>query len=152
MAHTIHCIYIHAVFSTRNREPFFDDETLLVACRYMAGILSNLRCPPIELGGHRDHIHLLFSLPPAQNLSNVMQQVKGSSSIWLANQGGRLKNFTWQDGYAAFSVSASRLEAAKRYIARQAEHHQRKTFEEEYQGFIASSGVEVEVDERFVYG
>lgn len=150
MAHTIHCIYIHVVFSTRSREPFFDDETLLAACRYMTGILSNLRCPPIEINGHRDHIHLLFTLPPVQCLSSVMQQVKGSSSVWLANQGGKLHNFGWQDGYGAFSVSASRLDAVQRYIAQQHEHHRTRSFEEEYAAFIESSGVDV--DARFIYG
>lgn len=146
----MHGIYIHVVFSTRNREPFFDDETLMQACRYIAGILSNLRCPPIEINGYRDHIHLLLDLPPAQSLASVMMQVKGSSSIWLARQSGHLTNFAWQDGYGAFSVSASRLDAAKRYIAHQAEHHRVRTFEEEYQTFLESSGLEF--DERFIYG
>jgi putative transposase len=87
-----------------------------------------------------DHVHLLIGISATHCLVDVMRDVKRTSSAWVHETIGD-KQFQWQDGYGAFSVSASLIGKVKKYITRQEEHHYKKSFQEEYLEFLELSGV-----------
>ena len=100
------------------------------------------------IGGMDDHVHLLVGLRATHRLADVLKDLKSSSSKWVHEE---LKKplFSWQEGYGAFTVSASQIEVVKNYIANQEEHHRKKTFQEEYLEFLKQS--DVEYDERYIW-
>lgn len=142
-------IYIHLVFSTKNRERVIPDYTQADLHSYMGGTLNGLGCAPVEINSAQDHVHVLFVISRTETVSNVVGQLKKSSNDWLRAKDARFANFYWQAGYGAFSVSQSGVDEVRDYIRRQREHHQRKTFQEEYRAFLQKYGVEF--DERYVW-
>ena len=100
--------------------------------------------------GTEDHVHTLLSLPATLAVAKAVQLIKGGSSKWVHDAYVDLRQFAWQEGYGAFSVNVSLIEETIRYIERQAEHHRRKTFQEEYIEFLKRHGIEY--DERYVWG
>ena len=114
-------LLVHSVFSTKKRRPFLrpgDIRNEIYA--YMAGILKNLESPPIKIGGMEDHIHILLAQSKNIAFSELIGRLKGSSSKRLKEKG--IHGFSWQNGYGAFSVSESNVEAVVAYIDNQAEH------------------------------
>jgi putative transposase len=105
---------------------------------YLFGIARNLGITLMAVGGTANHVHLLISLPPRLSLSEAMQKLKANSSRWLGEQGIA---FEWQKGYGAFSVSASLLDKVQLYIQNQKQHHERRSFEEEFLVLLKKSGV-----------
>jgi len=121
---------------------------------YTVGILRNLKCPSIQVGSVIDHMHILYIQSRTVATSTVAEMVKKETSRWLKTQKPDVKDvyllkFAWQNGYAAFSVSASNVEAVCKYIANQDEHHRRVTFQEEYRKLLDKHGIEY--DERYVW-
>ncbi|MEO6035815.1 MAG: transposase [Verrucomicrobiota bacterium] len=108
---------------------------------FIGGAIRTLEVIPESVGGVADHVHLLIGLRATHRLADVMRDVKRASSAWVHETIGD-KEFQWQDGYGAFSVSASAREKVKSYIANQEEHHRKKTFQEEYVELLKLSGVE----------
>jgi REP element-mobilizing transposase RayT len=104
----------------------------------MAGIAHNQGFDTIMIGGVRDHIHALLLIPPIMALAKAVQVLKGSSSKWINDTKG---DFSWQEGYGAFSVSASQTPDVVRYIANQRSHHEKRSFEEEFLGFLKKYAV-----------
>ncbi|HWN97604.1 MAG TPA: transposase [Methylomirabilota bacterium] len=115
---------------------------------YLGGSARTLDVVPRAVGGVADHVHLLIDLRATHRLADVMRDIKRTSSAWV-HETVNDKEFAWQDGYGAFTVSASMLETVKQYIARQEEHHRKKTFQEEYVEMLRKSGVEY--DERYLW-
>ncbi|MGH9853552.1 MAG: transposase [Blastocatellia bacterium] len=115
---------------------------------YMGGIVNDLGGVPETIGGVEDHVHLLVGLRATHRLADVLKEIKASSSKWVHEE---LKKplFAWQEGYGAFTVGASQIEAVKNYIAHQEEHHRIKTFQEEYVEFLIQCGVEH--DEKYLW-
>ncbi len=144
MAQSLAKILLHTVFSTKDRRPFLRDEPLSEELhRTLGGILTNLGCQPLIIGGVEDHVHLLFALSRTATLADVVKELKRGSSVWLktkspteeavGNRGGRrrgvpLADFAWQNGYGVFSSGQSLVTAARAYIAAQAEHHRKVSF------------------------
>lgn len=125
-------IWVHLVFSTKNREPNLSKE---IRDRLIAHIISNARTKDIfleSIGGWSEHLHLLISLGREQNIAKLAMLLKGESAHWLNQQKLLRGKFYWQDDYFAVSVSESRVAALKEYIANQEEHHRAKPFAEEY--------------------
>lgn len=114
----------------------------------MVGILDHLKSPSIQTGGVDNHVHILFSLSRTTTIAEVVEEVKKSSSKWMKTDGG-VKNFSWQSGYGAFSISASQIETVVRYIQNQEEHHRKITFEEEYRKFLEK--YKITYDEKYVW-
>ena len=141
--------YLHIVFSTKHREPTILPSIEPELHSYMGGICKNLECYPVIVGGYIDHIHILCMLSKKIPLIKLLAELKAHSSKWVKTKGQKFSNFYWQDGYGAFSVNPYDLDIVKTYIERQHEHHQRKTFQEEYRGFLKK--YEVEYDERYVW-
>ena len=140
-------VFIHLIFSTKNREPVIPYDLTPTLHGYIVGILDNLGSPSIQTGGTRDHVHILFALSRTLAIARCVEEVKKSSSKWMKGQG--VSSFTWQAGYAAFSVSESQKAAVVRYIQRQEAHHRRVGFQEEMREFLVRHGVSY--DERYVW-
>jgi putative transposase len=141
MPHTFTNLSIHALFSTDGRRPSLDKDMRDELFAYMGGILKRLNCQPLGVSGVSDHIHMLFMLHPSVSLSDAMEKVKANSSKWVHGRWPERRNFAWQRGYTAFSVSPSNLQKVKDYIARQEEHHRRRTYHEEVIALLEKHGV-----------
>ena len=108
-----------------------------------------MECYPIKIGGHTDHVHILCVLSKKITLIKLLEEVKKSSSKWIKTKGERFANFYWQDGYGAFSVNPAEIGVVAGYIERQAEHHKKSTFQDEYRTYLKE--FEVEYEERYVW-
>lgn len=106
----------------------------------MGGIIREIKCKPIIIGGVEDHVHLLIEISTNDAIAKVMSVLKANSSRWIHDVIG-MRYFEWQRGYAAFSVSQSMRGTVERYIARQEEHHKKKTFREELTDFLKANGI-----------
>jgi putative transposase len=144
MAHTYANNFVHCVFSTKDRRALIPADRTVELYAYLGGIARGEGFSLIAAGGTANHIHLLFILPATYSLSGAVQKLKGSSSRWMG------RGFSWQEGYGAFSVSASQVPVVKRYIENQEEHHRKRDFEEEFVVLLRHCGIEY--DERYVFG
>lgn len=144
MAHTYASIFIHCVFSTKDRRPLIPAERTSELYAYLGGIARGEGFSLLAAGGTANHVHLLFALPAPDSLARLVQKLKGSSSRWMGD------DFSWQEGYGAFSVSPSQVEVVESYIQNQEEHHRKRNFEEEFVALLRNCGIEY--DERFVFG
>ncbi len=124
MASTYLSLHYHIVFGTKNRLPSLDAKWCPRLYDYLGGIVHRLGGFSKRIGGIDDHVHLLVSLKATHNLADLMRELKKSSSVWVHDTLGE-KHFAWQEGYAAFTVSASALDAVAHYIAHQEQHHQK---------------------------
>lgn len=141
--------YLHITFSTKYREPLIYAPVEAELHAYLGGICKKLECHPIKIGGYVDHIHILCMLSKKIALMKLVEEVKSHSSKWIKTKGENYTSFYWQDGYGAFSVNPSEVDAVISYIANQHEHHRRKTFQDEYRLFLKK--YKVEYDERYVW-
>lgn len=133
-------VWIHFVWSTKNRDPYLIDE---IRQKVFQHIRDNARKKEIYLdfiGGYIDHVHCVISLGANQTIEKVMQLVKGKSSFWI-NKGKLCRTrFEWQDEYFAASVSETNVEGVRRYIENQEEHHRTKSFDDEFREFLQPAG------------
>src|SRR5262245_45027930 len=123
-------LHYHIVFSTKGRARTIADSWRAELHAYIGGIIRDVGAIPQSIGGTGDHVHVLLGLKATHTLADVIRQMKRGSSVWIHEHG--VKNFAWQEGYGAFTVSASQLAKVERYIANQVAHHRNKTFEDEY--------------------
>ena len=132
----------------KNRAPLVQDEWRDRPHAYLGGIVRDLGGVPEAVGGVADHVHLLIGLRATHRLADVLKDVKASSSKWV-RQEIKEASFAWQEGYGAFTISASQTGRVRDYTARQEEHHRRMSFQDEYIDFLKRSGVEY--DERYLW-
>ena len=142
-------LVVHAVFSTKDRRPYFAPEFRTDVFSYLAASLREKGCPPVIVGGHVDHIHALFRLSRTIEIAGLVGDVKSSSSNWLKTKSPSLQAFAWQSGYAGFSVSQSDVTAVKAYIEGQEDHHRKWSFQDELRRILREN--EVEYDERSLW-
>ncbi len=142
-------LHVHLVFSTKNRDPLITDGVRGSLHAYMATVLQNLGCAPVLINSMEDHIHLLFDLARTVAVSHVVEDVKKSSSKWIKTQGEVFATFAWQAGYGAFAVSESMVETVRNYVANQAEHHRKRTFQDELREFYKRH--RIVFDERYIW-
>jgi REP element-mobilizing transposase RayT len=136
-------VYIHFVWSTKNRYPYLNTNELRV--KVWNHIRENAKTKGIFIdfiNGYADHCHCLISLGIDQTIQKVMQLIKGESSYWINRNRLTKEKFEWQDEYFAVSVSESMLDKVRDYIKNQEEHHRKKTFQDEYDEFISKYGFE----------
>ena len=141
--------YIHITFSTKLRYPFIDKEISEDLFAYLGGICRNLECMPIIVGGHKDHIHILCLLSRKIALMTLIEKVKTHSSKWIKTKGVKYQKFYWQKAYGGFSVNPTEINIVKKYILNQEEHHQKKSFQDEYRAFLKKYNVKY--DEKYVW-
>jgi len=149
MPHTYTNIFIHALFSTKDRQPWLTPEIREEVFCYLGGTLNALRGQSLLVNGPRDHVHMLFVQPRTLSIATVMEKVKANSSGWVKERWPDRRCFGWQSGYAAFSVSKSHVDQVKRYIENQEEHHRKVTFQEELIAFLKKHGIKY--DPKYVF-
>ena len=149
MPQSLSAVYIHLVFSTKERRPFLQDETIRVSVHsYLGGISKQLGCAPILTGGIEDHVHLLARMSRTITQAEWVKELKRVSNLWIKKQYS-IRDFEWQGGYADFSVSVSNLERVKTYIQNQQEHHRRFNFQNELR--ILLKRHRIDWDEKYVW-
>jgi putative transposase len=149
MPQSLSAVYIHLVFSTKERRPFLREETTRTALHsYLGGISKQLGCVPIITGGIEDHVHLLARFGRTITQAEWVKELKRVSNLWLKKE-HQIRLFEWQGGYACFSVSQSNLEQVKKYIANQAQHHKKINFQDELRVLLKRH--RVEWDERYIW-
>lgn len=143
-------MYIHLVFSTKHRHPFITPAVASELFPYMATILyDECKSPAKSIGGVNDHAHSLINLARTISIAELVEHVKTSTSKWIKTKGPEFKDFYWQTGYGAFSVSRSNVAAVERYIRDQEAHRAKQGFQDEFRGLLRKH--EVEFDERYVW-
>jgi REP element-mobilizing transposase RayT len=146
MAQTLVQVLLHVVFSTKERHPFLKEVWRDELFAYMGGIVRNLGGVALSINGVADHVHLLLSLPATLAPADAVRVIKSRSSAWVR---GRERNFSWQSGYAAFSVSQSKAAQVRAYIAAQQQHHRRIRFEDEFVSLLRRH--RMDYDERYLW-
>ena len=142
MPHSFNKIWIHAIWATKERLPLLHQNSEQKVYQFIAEQLRELGCPVRIINGMPDHIHCLFLLNPQKSIADVIKQIKGSSSHYINENNIIPDKFSWQTGYAAYSVSESVVEKVFQYIKSQKEHHQKKTYQHEYEEFLKLYGLE----------
>ena len=152
MAQTLVTLLVHVVFSTKNRIDLIpaDEEIEGQLFAYIGGILKSRGNQLLAAGCTQNHIHLLISLSKNERLSELMRDVKTSTSKWMKTTAGPHQIFQWQDGYGAFSIGASQISAVRTYLKSQKEHHQTRTFEDEY--LVLLRKYEMDYDPNYLWG
>jgi putative transposase len=140
MPQSLSAVYLHAVFSTKDRRPFLSDRELRLSLHgYLGEISKRLGCAPLRVGGVEDHLHILARLGRTVTQADWIKELKRASTLWLKSQPS-VSNFSWQGGYGCFSVSVSNLETVKAYIDNQEEHHKKLTFQDELRALLRKHG------------
>jgi REP element-mobilizing transposase RayT len=149
MAQTLVSLYVHIIFSTKNRVNLITSEIEPDLFAYVGGVLNNNKSKLIAANGTSDHVHLLISLSKNLGLSKLIGDIKRDSSVWIKKQDSQFQKFYWQDGYGAFSIGHSQIKTVKNYIAKQKIKHAKTDFKSEFRGFLRK--YEMEYDERYVW-
>jgi putative transposase len=138
----------HLIFSTKDRQPLITAEHQPRLYEYIGGAIRGQGGVALAINGTEDHVHVLAKLRPDRSLSDALRDLKANSSGWMHGVFPALRGFSWQRGYGAFTVSQSNIGQVKEYISRQKEHHERKSFRDEFIEFLRANGVEF--DERYI--
>ena len=142
-------LYLHIVFSTKDREPWINEALQQRLHPFLGGIVRDEGGVALAIGGMPDHVHLLVRWRTDDSIANLMRNVKARSSGWVHQEFPELRRFAWQEGYGVFSVSASLRETVTKYIEQQAQHHASRTFKEELVELLDRHGVEY--DPRYLF-
>ena len=136
MGHSFSSSLYHVVFATKGRRRLLTSELRLRLFPYLGGIARKNKIGALSIGGIEDHVHLLLSLPSTLEISRAVKIIKANSSKWIHDTCAELRDFRWQEGYGAFTIGISDIDRTRKYIERQAEHHSRITFEEEFTAIL----------------
>jgi len=147
MPQSLSNVIVHLVFSTKNRTEWLTPKIRDELFAYLVGILKDIGCTPVQVGGHVDHVHVLFALARTRSMAQVVEEVKTGSSKWLKTKG--VSSFAWQVGYAVFSVSMTDVDSTVAYVRNQEEHHKVVSFIDEFRALMKEA--EIEIDERYVW-
>jgi putative transposase len=150
MPQALSALYIHLVFSTKERRPWFRDLGLRQSLHaYLGSISKQADCPPLLVGGVEDHVHMLARFGRTLSQAEWVKELKRVSNLWLQEQNREFTDFQWQGGYACFSVSQSNLAAVEKYIANQAEHHAKINFQDELRALLRKH--QIKWDEKYLW-
>src|SRR5678810_419410 len=136
-------VWIHLVWSTKIREPLLSKEIRSILFPHIRMNAQQKGIWIDFINGHTDHIHVLISLNKEQSIGGIVQLIKGESSFWINQQKLTRERFRWQDQYLSVSVSESGITKVRDYIKNQEEHHNKKTFQQEYEEFMQKYGFEI---------
>jgi putative transposase len=147
MSHTSGNILLHLIFSTQGRRRLIRPEFRDDLFAYLGGIVREMHGTALIVNGEPDHVHMLIRVRPAHSAAEIARVVKTNSSRWMRET--HTRNFAWQTGYGVFSVSESSVLDVTEYIAKQQEHHQKRSFQEEYIAFLKKN--HVEYDPKYIW-
>jgi putative transposase len=140
MPHTQVSIYVHCVFSTKERKKTIPVDIQARLWSYMGGIARANKIKALAIGGIEDHVHMLLSLKSTMPVAKAVQLIKAGSSKWMHEEAGR-KLFCWQESYGAFSIGVSQIDDTVRYINNQKEHHRERNFSDELKLILERHGI-----------
>ena len=149
MANTYTQLYIHLVFAVKYRDAVIDKAWRQELYQYIIAVIAHRGHKVYAIGGVSDHIHILVSMSPAQSVSNLAQEVKRASSIWIKEKGYLRTHFAWQEGFGAFSYGKSQVGNVVNYIQNQENHHAKHSFRDEYLSFLCL--FEIEHDTKYIF-
>ncbi len=149
MPSSYHHLFLHLVWSTKDRKSLIDSSFESRLYEVIGGILRKRKHVLLAAGGTLDHIHLLVGQHPTESISDLVRDLKSNSSAWVHNEVPNSKNFEWQTGYGVFSVSKSNEPKVDEYIRNQKEHHKVRSFRSEFLSLLKSHGIEY--DERYIW-
>jgi len=149
MAKSYTNLLYHLVFSTRDRRPLITPDRRARLYEYVGGAIRDEGGVSLAIGGIEDHIHLLAKLRPDKALSDLLRSLKANSSGWMHDVFPDARNFRWQSGYGAFTVSASQIPVVSNYIANQERHHKKRSFRDEFIELLRAH--KVEFDEKYLW-
>ncbi len=146
MPQSLSKVYVHIIFSTKNRQNLIDNSIEVSLYEYLGG---RLECNPVKVGGHKNHVHVLCLLSRKVAQMKLLEGIKKQSSKWIKTEGEAYSNFYWQDGYGIFSINPTEIDKVIDYIQSQHEHHKHKSFQDEFRAFLKK--YKVKYDERYVW-
>ena len=150
MSQSLAQIYLHVVFSTKNRAALIRGSDLCGKLHgYLSGACANLECPAVIVGGTDDHVHLLCHQSKNVAAADLVRDIKRASSMWIKEAAPRLAMFQWRQGYGVFSISPAHVQSLTQYIQGQDEHHRQVSFQDELRTLCRKYGVEL--DERYAW-
>jgi REP element-mobilizing transposase RayT len=149
MPQSLSAVFIHLVFSTKNRTAAIHPDIESDLHAFLGGVARGRGCPALAIGGTDDHVHVLSSLSRTITVAALVEKLKTRSTRWIKQKVPRYREFQWQSGYGAFSIGKSQETALRRYIATQKQRHRKVTFQEELRAFLKKYGVAY--DERHVW-
>ena len=149
MPQSLSKVYVHIIFSTKNRLNTIDKTIENSLYEYIGGICKGMECNPLIVGGHKNHIHVLCLLSRKVAQMKLLEEINKQSSKWIKTKGRQYQKFYWQDGYGIFSVNPSETKNVVNYIRQQEEHHEQKSFKDELRYFLNKH--KVEYDERYLW-
>ena len=149
MANTYTQLYIQIVFAVKGRENLIHEPIREKVEKYLCGAVSNKKSKPIAIYCNPDHLHILIGLHPTISISEMVRDLKASSSKWINEQKLLRGKFQWQEGFGAFSYGKSQIDAVVKYILNQPEHHRKKTFREEYIDFLEK--FKIDYKEKYLF-
>lgn len=149
MSQSLAKIYVHIVFSTKQREALIDEEIGSELYKYLNTVLLAIGSSAVNIGGMPDHVHVLTQLSKTHSLSDHIEEIKKRTSKWIKTKGVQYEGFAWQAGYGAFSVSQSQVPVVTEYIRNQKKHHQKLSFQDELRQFLDK--YQVDYDEKYLW-
>jgi len=150
MSQSLSAVHVHLVFSTKERRAFLRHEGMRREMHtYLGGVSRELECPPVQVGGVADHVHVLARLGRTMTQSDWVKELKRASSLWIKQKGAAYAGFQWQAGYACFGVSQSNVAEVAEYVANQESKHGAMSFEVELRALLRKH--EIEFDERYLW-
>ncbi len=149
MANTFSQLYIHTIFAVKGRDNIINSKFKDELYKYICGIVNNNQQKVYAINGMPNHIHILLSIKPNCLLSDLMRDIKASSSKWINTNKYVMGKFQWQEGFGSFSVSQSQVDKVISYIDNQETHHKKLSFKQEYIGLLKS--YKIEFDEKYVF-
>ena len=149
MANTYTQIHLQFVFAVKYRNGLIHASFKEELYKYISGIIKENNHKLLAINGLPDHLHIFIGMRPSQSISDLLQDIKGSSSKWINEKKFLKVKFEWQEGYGAFSYSKSHVNNVINYIQNQENHHKKESFREEYLKFLKV--FEIEYDERYIF-
>lgn len=149
MSQSLSKIYLHIIFHTKTTGPTIREVDLQRMHAYIGQLVNDTGCTNIWADGVDDHVHILCLLGKEVTIAHLVEEVKRNSSRWIKSIDPVYRNFAWQGGYAAFSVSQSVVDKTLAYVKSQQEHHKKQSFKDEYIAFLKLYNIEY--DEHYVF-
>ena len=144
-------LYVHCVFTPMGRESLLTDSIREKVHKYIYGIIVEKKCYPVAINGTKDHIHLLIGFPPTIAISDLVRDIKRSSSLFINEQRRSYIKFKWQEGFGGFTVGYRELEKVYKYILNQEIHHSKLTFKDEYTKILKEQDIQYDSDYLFEF-
>jgi len=149
MPNTYSQVHLQFVFAVKYRERLIENSWKDELYKYITGIVQQHKHKMLCINGMPDHLHILVGMRPTQSVSDLLQDIKGSSSKWINGKKLVKGKFEWQEGFGVFSYSKSQIKTVALYIENQEQHHKKKLFREEYIELLKE--FEVEYDEKYIF-